>query len=54
MRRAYRFCLLLYPRGHRDQFAEEMLSVFDEAFGERRAQGWSLVCSLRVCGSEPA
>src|SRR5580704_1102179 len=31
MRRAYRFCLLLYPRGHRDQFAEEMLDVFDEA-----------------------
>jgi len=41
MRRAYRFCLLLYPRQHRDQFAEEMLSVFEEAFDERRAQGWS-------------
>ncbi len=40
MRRAYKFMLLLYPRGHRDQFAEEMLSVFEEAFDERRAQGW--------------
>jgi len=36
MRRAYRFCLLLYPRRHRDQFAEEMLSVFDEASAEGR------------------
>jgi hypothetical protein len=41
MRRAYRFCLLLYPRQRRDQFAEEMLGVFDEAFAERRAQGWA-------------
>jgi hypothetical protein len=41
MRRAYRFCLLLYPRQHRDQFAEEMLSVFEEARNERHYQGWS-------------
>jgi hypothetical protein len=41
MRRAYKFMLLLYPRGHRDQFAEEMLSVFEEAFDERRAHRWS-------------
>jgi hypothetical protein len=41
MRRAYKFMLLLYPRGHRDQFAEEMLSVFEEAFDERHGQGWS-------------
>jgi hypothetical protein len=26
--RAYKFLLLLYPRGHRDQFADEMPSVF--------------------------
>jgi hypothetical protein len=31
--------LLLYPRGHRDQFAEEMLDVFDEASTERREHG---------------
>jgi hypothetical protein len=41
MRRAYRFCLLLYPRQHRDQFAEEMLSVFDEASAERREHRWT-------------
>jgi hypothetical protein len=41
MRRAYRFCLLLYPRQHRDQFAEEMVSVFEEARNERHYQGWA-------------
>jgi len=41
MRRAYQFILLMYPRGHRDQFAEEMTSVFEEAFAERRGQGWN-------------
>ncbi len=41
MRRAYRFMLFLYPRWHRNQFSEEMRSVFEEAFAERRAQGWS-------------
>jgi len=39
MRRAYKFMLLLYPRGHRDQFAEEMMRVFEEASAESRAQG---------------
>lgn len=33
--------LLLYPRGHRDQFAEEMLHVFEESFAERREHRWS-------------
>ncbi len=41
MRRAYQFILLLYPSGHRDQFAEEMTGVFEEAFAERRSHGWS-------------
>lgn len=41
MRRAYRFCLRLYPRRHRDQFADEMLGVFEEAFSERHGHGWS-------------
>jgi hypothetical protein len=41
MKRAYRFCLLLYPREHRDQFAEEMIQVFEEASAESRAQGWA-------------
>jgi hypothetical protein len=31
----------LYPRQHRDQFAEEMLSVFDEASAERRERRWT-------------
>jgi len=52
MRRAYEFMLLLYPRGHRDQFAEEMLGVFEEAFDERRAQGWSW--SVRFAFAEMA
>ena len=48
MRRAYQFMLLLYPRGHRDQFAEEMTGVFEEAFAERRNQGgsWSIRFAL--------
>jgi hypothetical protein len=41
MRRAYQFMLLLYPRGHRDQFAEEMAGVFEEARNERLYQGWA-------------
>jgi hypothetical protein len=39
MNRACKFLLLLYPREHRDQFAEEMIHVFEEASWERRAQG---------------
>ena len=42
MKRAYRFCLILYPRAHRDQFAEEMSQVFDEASADRRAEGWTV------------
>lgn len=41
MRRAYRFCLLLYPRHHRDRFAEEMLSVFEEASEGGREHRWT-------------
>jgi hypothetical protein len=41
MKRVYRFMLLLYPRGHRDQFAEEMASVFEQASAERRAEDWA-------------
>jgi hypothetical protein len=40
MKRAYHFMLLLYPRGHRDRFAEEMAGVFEEARNERHYQGW--------------
>jgi hypothetical protein len=40
MRQAYKFLLLLYPREHRDQFAEEMTSVFEEARNQRHYQGW--------------
>jgi hypothetical protein len=40
MKRTYRFMLLLYPRGHRDRFAEEMAGVFEEARNERHYQGW--------------
>jgi NADH:ubiquinone oxidoreductase subunit len=38
MKRAFRFCLLFYPRRHRDQFADEMLSVFEQACAEQRRQ----------------
>jgi hypothetical protein len=41
MRRTYKFLLLLYPRGHRDRFAEEMTGVFEEASAESRAGGWA-------------
>ena len=41
MTRAYRFCLLLYPRRHRDRFADEMCRVFDEALAESRSEGWT-------------
>ena len=41
MRRTYKFLLLLYPRGHRDRFAEEMSGVFEEASAESRAEGWA-------------
>jgi len=41
MRRAYRFCLLLYPRRHRDQFAEEMTAIFEQMCDERNQQGRS-------------
>lgn len=46
MKRAYKFFLFLYPRGHRDQFAEEMTQVFDEAAAERRALGWTWYVSF--------
>jgi len=39
MKRAYELLLILYPRAHRDQFAEEMKQVFEAAAGERRGQG---------------
>ena len=41
MKRAYQFCLLLYPRDHRDQFADEMLEVFEDACAGSRAHGWA-------------
>jgi hypothetical protein len=52
MKRAYRFMLLLYPRGHRDRFAEEMAGVFEEARNERHYQGW--VWHVRFTFSEIA
>jgi hypothetical protein len=41
MTAAYRIILLLYPRRHRDRFAEEMIQVFEEACAGNRAQGWA-------------
>jgi hypothetical protein len=52
VRRVYRFCLLLYPRQHRDRFADEMLDVFDEASAEYREHGWSW--SVRFAFTEVA
>ncbi len=50
MRNAYRFLLMLYPRGHRDQFTEEMTGVFEEARNERHYQGWAWY--VRFCLAE--
>ncbi len=52
MKRAYKFMLLLYPRDHRDRFAEEMAGVFEEARNERHYQGW--VWYARFASSEMA
>lgn len=41
MNRAYRFVLLLYPRGVRDQFADEMTGVFEQASRDARSRGWA-------------
>jgi hypothetical protein len=40
MKRAYQLFLLLYPREHRVEFAEEMTSVFEAARNERHRRGW--------------
>jgi len=37
---AYRMLLRLYPRGHRLEFADEMLGVFLRIAEERRKAGW--------------
>jgi|SRR5579862_5495499 len=50
MKRTYQFLLLLYPRGHRDQFADEMMDVFEEASAEGRERGWAW--SVRFAFSE--
>jgi hypothetical protein len=52
MKRTYRFFLLLYPRGHRDQFADEMTQVFEQAAAKSRAGGWAI--HLRFAFSETA
>ena len=39
MKRAYRWCLWLYPREYRERFGEEMTEVFEAAAAERRAEG---------------
>jgi len=38
--RLYRALLRLYPRSFRAEFAEEMVSVFEEALGEAAGRGW--------------
>jgi hypothetical protein len=48
MKRTYKILMFLYPRGHRDQFAEEMMRVFEEAAEERRAQGWTWYASFAL------
>ena len=39
MKRAYELLLILYPRGHRAEFSDEMRQVFEAAAAERRGQG---------------
>ncbi len=41
--------LFLYPRGHRDRFAEEMAAVFEEARNERHYQGWVWYVRFALC-----
>lgn len=41
MKRAFQLCFILYPREHRDKFAEEMTHVFEQAGADRRAEGWT-------------
>lgn len=41
MKQAYKFMLLLYPRGVRDQFADEMTGVFEQANREAQSHGWA-------------
>jgi hypothetical protein len=43
VRRLYQMLLRLYPREHRAEFGDEMLSVFAQAAADRRTQGW-FVC----------
>ena len=40
MRRCYSVLLLLYPRGHREFFASEMLDVFESARRDHRGRGY--------------
>lgn len=52
MKRAYRFCLILYPRAYRAQFADEMTHVFEQAADDHRAEGWTAY--FRFASSELA
>lgn len=52
MKHAYKFLLLLYPRGYRDEFAEEMTGVFEQLCSDHRAQGWT--CCVRFAFGEVA
>jgi hypothetical protein len=47
MRRAYRFFLFLYPREHREHFAEEMAGVFDALCDEKHGRGWHIRFAFR-------
>jgi hypothetical protein len=47
MRQAYRFFLLLYPREHRDRFAEEMAGVFGALCDEKHGRGWYVRFAFR-------
>jgi hypothetical protein len=46
MNRAYRFFLLLYPREHRELFADEMAQVLEDLAAERGGRAWYIRFAL--------
>ena len=48
MRRVYKTLLRLYPRDYAELFAAEMLTIFEEAYKDRRRQGSAVFLRFAV------
>jgi hypothetical protein len=48
MHHVYRMLLRLYSRDYRDEFADEMIAVFEQSAVERLAQGWRAYAGFLV------